>query len=360
MNQEKTVKHKFLYLEKIRAIACVLVVIGHVSAGFWKVYPVDTFAWQITNAYDCAGVIGVPLFFMISGAIFLNPDYKLSIKDLYCKKLLHIVVVYHVWLLSYNLISLLDGGVQITVQTLVSEVIVKTLYGNGIYHLWFLGELCLLYVISPLLKRIFTDEKICEYYLVVYTIFGIVIPTITPFPISGVGIIQSVCDRSSLEMLTGYIGYFVLGHYLHRYVLPKRISKKWLLLLTGILVISWSANSVICGVHSIKLGEPSIILNTPLALPDYIACICIFILVYHCVEDKKVKKISVSSIISKLSFGIYLAHPFVIQRMQRIGMFDWGWHPIVAIPVFVVIVMLFSGVITAVLQKVPVLRKWTV
>lgn len=51
------------YMDLIRVIACVLVVLVHVSALGWNEVSVCSDKWQVMNAFDCLGILGVPLFF---------------------------------------------------------------------------------------------------------------------------------------------------------------------------------------------------------------------------------------------------------------------------------------------------------
>ena len=73
--EEKT--QRFLYLDILRVVAAAGVIIAHVSAQNWyrsSLAPVDSIMWQSFNFYD--GIVRwcVPLFIMISGALFLSRE----------------------------------------------------------------------------------------------------------------------------------------------------------------------------------------------------------------------------------------------------------------------------------------------
>ena len=68
----------------------------------------------------------------------INESYELSLKKLYFSKVLHLFVVYHAWMLFYNLLPFFDGELAWTYENIKLEIIFDTLEGIGIYHLWFI------------------------------------------------------------------------------------------------------------------------------------------------------------------------------------------------------------------------------
>ena len=71
------VKKRIIYLDYLRVIAIVAVLLNHISAN-WEnaIVPNST----IALIYNAFGRIGVPLFLMLTGVLLLNN--KLSIKEL--------------------------------------------------------------------------------------------------------------------------------------------------------------------------------------------------------------------------------------------------------------------------------------
>ena len=64
--------------------------------------------------------------------------------------------------------------------------------------------------------------------------------------------------------------------------------------------------------------------------------------------------------LSQYSFGMYLVHDAVISSLGKLGLNSLTFSPIVSIPVISVIVFVISFAISAVLNRVPVLRKYIV
>ena len=344
------------YLDMIRIISAFMVVLAHVSAQEWENISVSSAKWQVLNIYDCLAVPSVPLFFMISGALLLNQDYQISLKKLYLNKCLHLFVVYHVWMLFYNLLPFFRGELAWTYENIKFDLIFDVLEGKGIYHLWFIPQLLIMYMMTPVLKEAFRKKEICQYFLVLFFIIGTLLPAILLYDFPYKRFVSSYYSRLSSVMLTGYIGYYVLGHYLHSFVLLQ-LSRKKKSALAIIGVLSYGVTIVACSLDALQKNKPSVILNTPFAAPHFLSTICIFILIRSCSKKVNTNKYWMIKLLSKLSFGVYLLHPFVIDIVKRIGISTIEPHPIFMVPVFAGMVFGISAFITFLLQKIPVIKK---
>lgn len=90
-----------IYFDYLRVIACFAVIVLHVSAGQWHDYTEPTFEWNVMNIYDSATRFCVPIFLMISGALFLNPEKKLSLRKLYTHNILRVITAFCFWSFIY-------------------------------------------------------------------------------------------------------------------------------------------------------------------------------------------------------------------------------------------------------------------
>ena len=85
-------KEKTNYLSLLSVISALAVVILHTNGCFWK-YSSERYQFT-ANIIESVMYFAVPVFFMISGALFLRKSKKLDLKRLYSKNILHIVVVF--------------------------------------------------------------------------------------------------------------------------------------------------------------------------------------------------------------------------------------------------------------------------
>ena len=89
------------YLDYLRVSATFAVMSLHIAADNWLNAGVRSFEWQVFNFYDSLVRFGVPVFVMISGALFLNPDKYIPVKKLYTKYIFRIAAAFVFWSFLY-------------------------------------------------------------------------------------------------------------------------------------------------------------------------------------------------------------------------------------------------------------------
>ena len=75
-------KVRIYYLDVLRVIACLAVVMIHSSAGF-VVKNIGSVNFWIGNLFDSLSRIGVPIFIMIPGALMLDENYDFSFDKMF-------------------------------------------------------------------------------------------------------------------------------------------------------------------------------------------------------------------------------------------------------------------------------------
>lgn len=82
-NKDNNLKKRVIYFDCLRAIAAFCVVMTHVAQQIWYKYPIGTYEWGVANIYESAVRWSVPVFVMISGALFLSSgkSFRLIIKN---------------------------------------------------------------------------------------------------------------------------------------------------------------------------------------------------------------------------------------------------------------------------------------
>ena len=91
---------RIISFDVMRIVAAFAVVFQHIGGQNWpSSFP--SAEWELRNMWVSLAQWSVPMFIMISGALFLNPEKPLVIKKLYGKNLLRIVYTFLFWSAVY-------------------------------------------------------------------------------------------------------------------------------------------------------------------------------------------------------------------------------------------------------------------
>lgn len=320
-------KQRILYLDFLRIIACVMIVFMHSQRSNMNIP-----GWFLSgSSYITAAGIG--LFFMISGALILGKAKTLSEgKELesfsFLKhRLVKIVVPLLFWSLLYSLLSHIDA--------------------SGLGVMWFLWTIGGLYLLSPILLRWLQHASLreVELYLGIW-IISLLYPFIKLFMPIGEG------DTSWIYYFHGYVGYFILGHYLFSVPMERIRKVRWVLLLL-IFLFSLCAPCIVL-LSGIEVDFYALFWY--LGLPVALQCVAWF-LGFRVLEGKLSSMVAphTSKItkISALTFGIYLSHILVL----RIGLWNVSiLSEISGIPYMIVTALatiLLSGLLTKLIYLIP-------
>ncbi len=323
------------YLDDLRVLATLAVVLLHVSARYWGVEEVSSPSWLIATFYD--GIVRwcVPVFVMISGALLLDPNR--SVKQGWRIKRVLIPLV--IWSGIYALVDYARG--------VAWENALKT-FLTGHYHLWYIYMLIGLYLILPLLRKITEDERHETYFLVLVFLFNFLIPQCTEIlkiAMPGPGsLMEVITGKMNIQFVLGYSGYFVLGHWLHYRVLRK--EQCLVLCLAGTIGIVLTV--ILTFTTSILTAQPEKLFFSYFTCNVLLTAIAVFVLFrsnnHSSRADVLIKKMS------DHSFGVFLIHPLVLETLG--GMLP-EMSLAIRIPVTALLVFAVSLLITALLRSVP-------
>lgn len=149
--KEKQIKRRTEY-DLLRILACVMVVLLHVSAFYWPKLSPDTAQWKALNFYDSIVRSCVPLFFMLSGVFMLHGE--MSLKKLCLKNIAHLALVWLVWSILYGIDTL---GFPAFFHSAPGKIFTAVV--NGKYHLWFLPSMIGIYILAPFLYGLIRLNK---------------------------------------------------------------------------------------------------------------------------------------------------------------------------------------------------------
>lgn len=350
-------KTRIAYLDLLRIISGFLVVTTHVAAQRIEELPVRGGEYAIANAFDCLGFSGVALFVMISGALALNPDREAGIRVLLWHKTLRFLALYYIWKALYQVEFLIEMGKGFTFANVRKEILYVLVLERGYYHLWFLPMIAIMYMAVPIIRKGVADKKVCRYFCVCFFAVSILFPTLFLYEFKWKPALVYFFTSNDFGLFSGYIGYFVLGHYLHCWGTEISTGKKKWLYAAG--VAAFIAACILGTLASRRAGEPSYMMNTPFAMPLFFTSTAIYIAaqsagekIGHSERAKKALHFGADRVL-----GIYLLHPLVINLLASAGLDTALCSPALSIPLMTGSVFLMSGLLSWCLSKIPVIKK---
>lgn len=211
-----------------------------------------------------------------------------------------------------------------------------------------------LYLIVPLLRSITINKKNEEYFLCLWAIFGVVLPSLSI--VSNVNIVISgITAKMYVFLPVSYSGYFVLGHYLNTYQ-TNRIRILWPMIfpMGGIMLVTSirSQNIGTLDDWAYQYLNPIVVLMS----------IMIYIAAKHFYSSYDISIVYSKCIgtMARLSLGIYLFHVPVMILLRHIG-FDYACcNTAIAVPFVSLCVYLISFVVILTISKIPVLKSYII
>lgn len=220
---------KKLHLEMIRILALFCIVYDHTGPRGSSLYTFTggQLTWMVSLISAVLCKVGVPLFFMVSGALLLQKEE--SWKKVYTGRLPRILTV----LVLFTLLRYLYEGLVAGTATLSLSGFLEMVWtGNLFLPYWFLYTYCGLLLLLPFLRRMVRnlteeEEGLMEILLLVALS---VLPLLTAFglPVPGVPV-----------MVTDSLGCFLMGFLLEESGFVKKTKGKQLLwlALAGAMVV---------------------------------------------------------------------------------------------------------------------------
>ena len=344
-------------VDLIRIIACFMVVMIHTAAYDFDYADPASSQWMAQNVYDSFVRSGVPLFFMLSGIVFLQ---KKTITLSYIwKKILRLLIVYVLFYVFYKAFEVRHELVQDPLYLI--QAIRWGHYPH--YHLWFMLELIAIYVMLPFIHHCASSKpELAKYYLSVFFVFTILKTTILKipgFPDEAAQYINAFVRVQALD----YIGYFVLGWYLNERIKQGSGCTGRTAILFGVVFIASALiMAFLTRSASIQRGKPDGRWYDNFAILTFCEAVSLFSLLKigfshaaECFEKERIRKVIYC--ISSCSFFVYLIHPFMIEFVAHFKLTPVRYDLRISVPLFTLLYWSASMVPALIVRKIPRVNK---
>ena len=345
-------------VDLIRTVAIVLVILLHaaiepnLTVDFMS--PQGVQLWWTSHAYESFSITCVPLFIMLTGALLLKPSkVEEPIRVFFQKRWNRIGIPIIFWAVAYFAWRFLVNG-----EAFSLNAIFQGLLAGPYYHFWFLYLLIGLYLLTPIIRVItaHADFRIIKYFLALWFTGTGILPLLTLYSkISP----QTLWFQETVLILTGMIGYFILGAYVTK--LKLRTSFLYLILVLS-SVLTVIGTYILIG----SIGEKySQFFLDASSVSVIIGSVALFLILTSIsgktVENRFPNGNRVFKLISQNVLPIYLFHIMVLETLQR-GYLGFKIsvttiNPIIEIPLVTLVTLLICLAIIVPLKKIPKVKR---
>lgn len=346
---EHSLHKRNLSLDIARIIAAFAVVMTHCSALFVANYEPFTNEFIFGNIFDSISRIGVPLFLMISGALFLDERREITRKGMLCKNVRNMVITIIIWstiyAVTYHIIFPLPSAENVNIKDLLHSII------NGHSRMWYLYMIVGVYLATPFLRKFVYKEnaKMVLSFIVISLVAQFLLPAVDRglqryFDVDFIG---AWLGKLRLTFFDGYITYFLIGWYIVHVGIRKSLVK-WMICGFGALSLVF----MIVYVHF--TGDTGGAYDN-IGVPVLLYSVSTFFVLCNVRIKLRASAAQKVTNLSKLTFGVYMIHTIALSVFHRY--FPYAKWPVLYIIVCFLTVGCSSFLISYVVSKTPVIKK---
>ena len=355
--------NRVYFLDYVRAVACFMVILVHCIEPFY----LNGEGTYIASRSDTLWVtcinsllrIAVPLFVMTSS--YLRLPLRGDTASFFRRRAERVVIPFAVWSILYAVVPMWGSGGEVDITGNFESLALNFMWQSG--HLWFvymiIGVYLTMPILSPWLERV--SKRGEEIFLGVW-LFATAVPFIRELAlhVRGAADIWGEASWNEFGMLyyvSGFVGFVVAAHYIRTYV--NWGIKKTTIVALPMIVIGYSATALpfylqIPADYPVK---DSIDLAIQLELSwDFtttgVALMCLGVFLLFKLITRPCSVYPLVAELSRLSYGIYLMHMFVLVAVFDI-VSSWSLCTPLTMLLSATITFVASAIITKVISLLP-------
>lgn len=340
---------RWLDLARILAIPAVVLIHVLVPVVLARTTEFPSATWWTAASLSSAARWCVPVFVMVSGALLLDPRRSARLTPFLKRRLRRVGIPLVVWTVVYLTFQRLYLDTGLTLADAKQAMYA----GSPALQLYFLFIIVGLYLLTPFL-RVFTMHASWQRQAAFVVVF------------LGIGILdqalRALTDTGGVNAATRflpYVGYYVAGWVLRDVVISRRLVTIASVLLAGSIVLTTVGTRYLGGTRGINAA--GLYLWDYLSPPVTVMSLSAFVLIRALAGRLRAVRDDLRAArlrrVADLTFGVYLVHMLILKPISHhVAIPDGAWGMVgVTLAVWVVVV-LASGLVTAVAHRVPVVR----
>lgn len=283
-------------LDLIRTVALLLAIMLLVLDGLQLNKPSADYGISI---YQALTLMGVPLFFMLSGALLLDGE-PLPIRQFLSRRFERLLLPYLSWgTLVYGISAM--TGTYPDIQNLADALrnyLPYLLTGKITPAYWFIFVYIGLYLLTPIMQRALSSprtKRLMECLLLLWSVwFTLRYPRFSPM------------NYHNLSAIV-YLGFFVCGHYCTHYLTDIRLNRR---IGTVGLALAYAFN-----VWGLVNGFS-------ITITYVVGVISLFLLLKSCAVPRRLSSFVTST--GRYTYAIYLMQVLFVGMLCRHAL--WAWR----------------------------------
>ncbi len=344
-------------VDLIRTIAIIAVILLHAGNDLTQTTVMNVneiYRWWTVDIYQSIGRLGVPLFIMLTGALLLQPSKNEGLGIFFRKRFIRIGLPFLFWGAIYFLWDIFVENQLATAQS-VTGFFVQGILTGPYLQFWYIYMLVGLYLITPFLRLMVSQasNQLFKYFTVLWFVGTAAVPFVyllTPYHVD-----------DNLFTIPAFVGYFILGYYLLRVKLDKRMLYAMLA-----LGLAFTAIGTYFIAGSIG-GKTQFFFQEYVSPTTIVASIALFLLLTGMKSEEALLEGKPSlwqrflRVVSENTLAIFFFHLIVLYVLQH-GYFGFTLNgntvnSIVGVPLATVITLFICLAVIVPLKKVPVIKK---
>lgn len=346
LNTEASVAgQKSIYISAMNVVAALGVVFLHTNGAFWSnPRPVGRL-WLTTNFIETFCYWPVPVFYMITGATLMEYRKRYDTSTFLKKRVKKTFIPYIAWSLfacAFNVLyqeQAMDWNILHIIQNIFNSKYMQ------IY--WFFPPLFAIYLSIPVLSAIEGKIQVFRYAI----LSGVVTISVLPLVCNLLGI--SYNGALQVPVAAGSLFFAMAGYYINK----TEINRKSRIVIYICGFIGWLMQFL--GTMMVSANETTVIMTFKgySNLPSFLQAVAVFVFFKYLLNDKKMGVKTEKAIYwaASLTSGIYLVHLYLLIVLIKEFSIDNRmivWRTCGAVAVFIA-----SGIIIALLKKIPGIRR---
>ena len=307
-------KKYYPYIDLIRILSMFAIIVLHSASYGLRAYYFSA-TWHILNIITSLATCSVPLFFMISGAMLLSDRKTDNIGFMLKSRLPRLIIPLLFWSIAYIAKDFyyIKKNLHVFDPAQLWDTLVSILASPAGVHLWFMYALIPLYIAAPFIRRITVSERLVKYLLAIW-FFACLFKTGYNMAPQQLKPLFNISILNKLNYIDGFLGYFVLGYYLHEhgFKLKYRLTLPPILLMIAVI----GAGTVYATYRS---GEYSEIFKSYTSVWVIILSALIYLAALRAEHLPNLIQTLINRL-TPLSLGIYLSGNFFLSIMRQEGM----------------------------------------